>query len=140
MHFFFAIFLTAATLTGLVFGRPISTQKPLMPLQIGETQCFTERAAITSDCEALLANPPTPNWTNVARTGASPVFNPFCGDSCCVFTDTPYVPTDALLSLGTTLLGCSEPANGLINGVTKTDATGICLADRMGASTCFGSL
>ncbi|KAJ7473918.1 hypothetical protein B0H11DRAFT_2282452 [Mycena galericulata] len=136
----FYFLLAAASLTGSTFGRPIPDEMPfLLYPDVGETQCLTESAAPASDCQSLLANPPTPDWTNVAPDGAAPIFKPFCNASCCVFTDTAYVPTDTLLSLGTALLGCTQRANGLVHGVTETDAASVCLADSTGASTCFES-
>ncbi|KAJ7664754.1 hypothetical protein B0H17DRAFT_1091541 [Mycena rosella] len=133
--------ILAATSLVSVSGRPIVDDHPLLRrLAVGETQCFTHRAATASDCQSLLAGPGAPDWTNVAPAGAAPIFKPFCSGSCCIFTDTEDVPTDALLSAGTTLLGCVESANGLVNGITKTAAAGVCLADATGESGCFQNL
>ncbi|KAJ6514635.1 hypothetical protein DFH09DRAFT_1332990 [Mycena vulgaris] len=130
----------AAASLGLVSARPINEPHPLLRrLDVGDTRCFTHRAAPASDCQSLLENAPAtgPDWTNVASAGAAPVFKPFCNGSCCIFTDTKDVPTSALVSAGTTLLGCTEPANGLVNGITKTETAGVCLADATGAAGCF---
>ncbi|KAJ7921425.1 hypothetical protein B0H13DRAFT_2656093 [Mycena leptocephala] len=134
--------LTVAILTGYALGRPISTDasQRFWRLDVGKTQCFTQRAAIASDCQLLLANPPLPDWTNVAPAGATPVFQPFCSGSCCVFTDTADLTTDELLSAGSTLMGCLEPANGIINGITKIESGSVCLADKTGAKSCFRSV
>ncbi|KAJ7159235.1 hypothetical protein C8R43DRAFT_352099 [Mycena crocata] len=131
--------LTAATLVLSALGRPVTEDHPLLRrLDVGDTQCFTQHGATASDCQALLTDPSaTPDWTNVASAGVVPIFRPFCSESCCLFTDTKDVVTDALISAGTTLLGCEETANALVNGVTKTKAAGICLADKSGASGCF---
>ncbi|KAJ6554878.1 hypothetical protein B0H19DRAFT_153455 [Mycena capillaripes] len=132
--------LAVALLTGYALGRPINDfggAQLLWRLDIGQTQCFTNRAANASDCQSLLANPQTPDWTNVASAGAHPIFRPFCNGSCCVFTDTKDVSTDELVIAGNTLMGCFEPAQGLINGVTKTEQGSVCVADPTGANSCF---
>ncbi|KAJ7486807.1 hypothetical protein FB451DRAFT_1554011 [Mycena latifolia] len=137
MRSFLAIIFTLASL-GSVLGRPVvQDHRLLRRLDVGESQCFTRHAAISSDCQALLANLPSPDWTNIATTGSAPIFKPFCSGTCCIFTDTKDVPTDTLVSAGTTVLGCVEPANGLVNGVTKTETSGICMADTTGANGCF---
>ncbi|KAF7355878.1 hypothetical protein MVEN_00916400 [Mycena venus] len=140
MHSFLEVSLTLLTLAGYALGRPINIageSQRFWRLDVGTTQCFTARAAIATDCQALLANPPIPDWTNLAAADVPPVFNPFCSGSCCVFTDTSAVPTEDLVSAANTLMGCLEPANGLINGVTKTEKGSVCMADSTGASSCF---
>ncbi|KAJ7082296.1 hypothetical protein C8R44DRAFT_823065 [Mycena epipterygia] len=138
MHFSAGTLFLISTLSLSVLGRPVGNQAPFSWSLGGarETQCFTQHAAPVSDCQYLLSNLPTPDWTNVG-TDSPPIFKPFCSGSCCLFTDTPDVPTDELLSAGATLMGCREPANGLINGVTKTDTSGVCLADTTGANGCL---
>ncbi|KAJ7200838.1 hypothetical protein GGX14DRAFT_659573 [Mycena pura] len=137
---FFKTCLATSFLTGYVLALPLSlpgTMQAVWSLNDGETQCFTAHAAPTSDCRALLENPPAPDWTNVARAGAPPLFKLFCSGSCCLFTDTQNAPADDLVRAGNTLLGCAQPANGRVNGVTKTDAAGVCLADETGGDFCL---
>ncbi|KAJ7090512.1 hypothetical protein C8R44DRAFT_861293, partial [Mycena epipterygia] len=135
MLFWLDTLFTITTLYVSILGHPVGHEPSslLRRLDAGETQCSTEEAATASECQSLLSNPPVPDWTNIA-TGSTPVFKPFCSGSCCLFTDTPNVPTDELLSAGTTLMGCTEPANGLVSGVTKTDTAGVCLADTTGGN------
>ncbi|KAJ7728477.1 hypothetical protein B0H16DRAFT_241549 [Mycena metata] len=137
MRFSLASLLTIATAVTCALGRPITSQRPLLWSFVEDTQCSTEHAAIASECQLLLENPPTPDWTNVAPPDAIPMFKPFCRGSCCVFTDTADVAVDALVSAGDILMGCSQLANGFIKGVTKTQSGRICMADSTGANSCF---
>ncbi|KAJ6514356.1 hypothetical protein C8R47DRAFT_570798 [Mycena vitilis] len=141
---FLGFALTVVLLAGCGLGRPVPAiyeTQASWRLDLGNTQCFTERAAVASDCQTLLANPPgTANWTNVASPNAQPIFNPFCSDSCCIFTNTADIPTDELVMAGNTLIGCLQPANGFVNGVTETDSGGVCMADPTGADSCFDTL
>ncbi|KAJ7028934.1 hypothetical protein C8F04DRAFT_1398662 [Mycena alexandri] len=138
MRFSLGTFLATAMLATYALGRPLMSQRPLLwSFGAGETQCSTDHAAIASDCQLLLENPPTPDWINVAAPDSTPIFKPFCSGSCCVFTDMADVAFDALVSAGDTLMGCSQLANGLIKGVTKTQSGQICMADSTGANSCF---
>ncbi|KAK7058105.1 hypothetical protein R3P38DRAFT_2844346 [Favolaschia claudopus] len=107
-------------------------------LDVDITQCFAKRAAIAADCESLLADPPIPDWTARFSASSQRVFKPLCHRSCCVFTDSEDIAVEDLVDAGNTLMGCLQPANGLINGVTSTeDGIRICIADAgSGAETC----
>ncbi|KAJ7166996.1 hypothetical protein C8R46DRAFT_1095724 [Mycena filopes] len=140
MRFSLAVLFITITLSTYALGRPIMPQKPLSwSVGVGETQCSTERAAATSDCQLLLADPLTsPDWTNLAPADApGSIFKPFCHATCCLFTNTRDVAVETLLSAGDVLMGCSQPANGLMEGVTKTQGGDICMADPTGAGSCF---
>ncbi|KAJ7645231.1 hypothetical protein DFH06DRAFT_1477072 [Mycena polygramma] len=140
MLYFLGLALTVVLLTGCGLARPVPAiyeTQTSWRLDLGNTQCFTERAADASDCQTLFANPPTANWTNQASPGAQPIFNPFCSGSCCIFTTMADIPTDELVMAGTTLIGCLQPANGLVNGVTETPSGGVCMADPTGANSCL---
>jgi hypothetical protein len=149
--------LTVAILTGYALGRPISTDasQRFWRLDVGKTQCFTQRAAMyvtssslsTRQAQVTLIPLTVPltasssSQTRLYRTGLTspppvrprysshsaaeavrcrpdhrspPALNVYLG---CVFTDTADLTTDELLSAGSTLMGCLEPANGIINGV-----------------------
>ncbi|KAJ7222986.1 hypothetical protein B0H12DRAFT_1150808 [Mycena haematopus] len=145
MHYFLDIILGLAIFGGTALCRPIQLADETMmhfwsPPNTGTTQCFAQQAAVASDCASLLTNSvTTANWMNVAPPGAPPVFNPFCSGTCCVFTDTPDMPIEDLVSAGDTLMGCIQPVNGLLNGVTKIGSTSssVCMADSTGANSCF---
>ncbi|KAJ7881803.1 hypothetical protein B0H14DRAFT_1499569 [Mycena olivaceomarginata] len=140
MHFLLELSLAMIILTGHASSRPIPNENMrFWSADVRTTQCFTQRAAIASDCQALVANPAVPDWTNLAPSGAPPVFRPFCSGSCCVFTDSSEMAVEDLISAGNTLMGCVEPANGLLNGVTKTESGSVCMADTSGANSCFHS-
>ncbi|KAF8193969.1 hypothetical protein K438DRAFT_1969258 [Mycena galopus ATCC 62051] len=132
--------LLASVVIGLdapALSRPIADDQRFWSADIRTTQCFTEQAASAADCQVLLANPPSADWTNFAPSGAPPVFNPFCSGSCCIFTDTPDMPIEDLVSAGNTLMGCIQPANLLLNGVTKIESGSVCIADPTAANSCF---
>ncbi|KAJ7221792.1 hypothetical protein B0H12DRAFT_1151682 [Mycena haematopus] len=136
MHYFLDIILGLAIFGGTALCRPIQLADETMmhfwsPPNTGTTQCFAQQAAVASDCASLLTNSvTTANWMNVApprRTAG------------CVFTDTPDMPIEDLVSAGDTLMGCIQPVNGLLNGVTKIGSTSssVCMADSTGANSCF---
>ncbi|KAJ7625972.1 hypothetical protein FB45DRAFT_922752 [Roridomyces roridus] len=131
-----AFLLVAAAFARCTFSHPIAPQTPFISDADASTQCFTPQAAIASDCQSLFASPPPADWTNIAA-GATDVFKPFCNASCCVYTNTAGVPTDVLVRAGKMLLGCTQRANGLVNGITRTDAAAICLADSKSVNGCF---
>jgi hypothetical protein len=104
MHFLLELSLAMIILTGHVSSRPIPNENMrFWSADVRTTQCFTQRAAMyahpaffcpipysshsnllrsASDCQALVANPAVPDWTNLAPSGAPPVFRPFCSGSC----------------------------------------------------------
>ncbi|KAF7341565.1 hypothetical protein MSAN_02053300 [Mycena sanguinolenta] len=144
MRFFVDIILALAILGGAAFSRPIqvadeTTMRVWSAPELTTTQCFAQHAAFASDCASLLTNPSTTaDWTNVAPLEVSPVFKPFCSGSCCIFTDTPDMPIEDLVSAGSTLMGCLQPVNGLLNGVIKLKSGGsVCMADLTGTNSCF---
>ncbi|KAJ6494296.1 hypothetical protein C8R45DRAFT_987862 [Mycena sanguinolenta] len=141
---FVDIVLVLVILCGTALSRPIqvadeATMRFWSAPDLSTTQCFTQHAAFASDCASLVTNPiTTADWTNVASLGAPPVFKPFCSGSCCIFTNTPDMPVEDLVSAGSTLIGCLQPVNGLLNGVTKLESgSSVCLADSTAANSCF---